>query len=110
MGGSGGGSQFPSREAGTGCDITFETDVFGVVPEHADQISKGDVLSIDLISKGSSSHTVAVNLNNGKQLGSIAAGSKHLSTLVSCLQKGVAYKAKVIKIDSSQITIRVSQE
>lgn len=107
MGGSGGddGSKgHASGEEAKSCNLKIDTAIYSPVPEVADNLETGDILSVQLT--GTKVVKVGVFTQDGECAGTIARAEK-LEQLISCLQNDNEFLAEVTSANGSDIRIQV---
>ena len=106
MGGSGSGRGEIERRhiKRNACNLSFETNLYGPVPDAVSALRTGDRLDIKLTADQLS--VGAFQKAQSEPVGTIV-GPRQLPDLIACLQKGHMYVATVKQVAGSTVTIHV---
>ncbi len=111
MGGSGSSySPPPVNRNGSGhdaCDLRFQVDLFGPDPSVVQELTVGDRLAVQLITRGESTSVAALTKVTGEVAGTIT-GVRQLGTLIDCLDDN-SYEAEVTAISGSVVTVFIER-
>lgn len=88
------------------CNLSFETNLYGPVPDAVSALRSGDRLDVKL-TRGQLS--VGVFKKNQSELVGTIVGLSQIPDLVACLQAGHMYVATVKRVVGSTVTIHVCQ-
>ena len=111
---SGGGRTGPTRTGDgfpveTDCESIFETTILNSPnPEVLGRLSEGDVLGLQIQSRGPRKLLVAVD-SEGAPAGSITTAS--LSRIIRCIEReGYSFIATVLEIEGGKCTVEIRPE
>ena len=111
MGGSGDGGPRPSTGGSSGkkddCDLSIRTNLFGSVPTVAETMKVGDMTDIVLLVEGAIASVAVLTRDEPPLRAGTIAGVPEQDQLVSCLQNGVTYEAKITQAEGSKVRLSI---